>query len=86
MGGTIALMGNLAGTTAEIPLPLIFMQNVRVQGILVGPRESFEALNRAIAFHHLHPVIDRVFPLEEIRAAFEHMRAGGHFGKIVVRI
>ena len=86
MGGTIALMGNLAGTTAEIPLPLIFMQNVRVQGILVGPRESFEALNRAIAFHGLRPVIDRVFPLEEIHAAFEHMRAGGHLGKIVVRI
>ncbi|MEA2602240.1 MAG: hypothetical protein QOF89_3232 [Acidobacteriota bacterium] len=86
MGGTIALMGNLAGTTAEIPLPLIFMQNVRVQGILVGPRESFEALNRAIALHQLHPVIDRVFPREEIRAAFEHMRAGGHLGKIVVRI
>jgi NADPH:quinone reductase-like Zn-dependent oxidoreductase len=86
MGGTIALMGNLAGTTAEIPLPLIFMQNVRVQGILVGPRESFEALNRAIDFHGLHPVIDRVFPLEEIHAAFEHMRAGGHLGKIVVRI
>jgi NADPH:quinone reductase-like Zn-dependent oxidoreductase len=86
MGGTIALMGNLAGTTAEIPLPLIFMQNVRVQGILVGPRESFEALNRAVAFHHLHPVIDRVFPLEEVRAAFEHMRAGGHLGKVCVRI
>jgi len=86
MGGIIALMGNLAGTTAEIPLPLIFMQNVRVQGILVGPRESFEALNRAIAFHHLHSVIDRVFPLEEVRDALEHMGAGGHFGKIVVRI
>jgi NADPH:quinone reductase-like Zn-dependent oxidoreductase len=86
MGGTIALMGNLAGTTAEIPLPLIFMQNVRVQGILVGPRESFEALNRAIALHGLHPVIDRVFPLEEIRAALEQMRAGGHFGKICVRM
>jgi NADPH:quinone reductase-like Zn-dependent oxidoreductase len=86
MGGTIALMGNLAGTIAEIPLPLIFMQNIRVQGILVGPRESFEALNRAISFHGLHPVIDRVFPLEEIHAAFEHMRAGGHLGKICVRV
>jgi len=86
MGGTIALLGVLAGNTAEISLPLIFMQNVRVQGILVGPRESFEAMNRAIALHQLHPVIDRVFPLEDVRAAFEHMGAGGHFGKIVVRI
>ncbi|HEX3555785.1 MAG TPA: NAD(P)-dependent alcohol dehydrogenase [Thermoanaerobaculia bacterium] len=86
MGGTIALLGVLAGNTAEIPLPLIFMQNVRVQGILVGPRESFEAMNRAVALHRLHPVIDRVFHLDEFRAAFEHMGAGGHFGKIVVGI
>ncbi|HEV7786394.1 MAG TPA: NAD(P)-dependent alcohol dehydrogenase [Thermoanaerobaculia bacterium] len=86
MGGTISLIGNLAGNTAEIPLPLIFMQNVRVQGILVGPRDSFEALNRAITLHDLRPVVDRVFPLAEVRAAFEHMAAGGHFGKIVVRI
>ena len=86
MGGTIALLGVLAGNTAEISLPLIFMQNVRVQGILVGHRESFEAMNRAIALHQLRPVIDRVFPLEEFRAAFEHMGAGGHLGKICIRI
>jgi len=62
------------------------MQRVRLQGILVGPRESFEAMNRALAAHRLHPVIDRTFPLEEAQAAFEHMAAGGHFGKICIRI
>ena len=62
------------------------MQKIRVNGILVGDRESFEAMNRAIALHGLRPVIDRVFPLEEARAAFEHMAAGEHFGKIVVRM
>jgi NADPH:quinone reductase-like Zn-dependent oxidoreductase len=86
MGGTISLIGNLAGNTAEISLPLIFMQNVRIHGILVGSRDTFEALNRAIALHGLRPVIDRAFPLSDVRAAFEHMAAGGHFGKIVVRI
>ena len=48
MGGTIALIGVLAGNALELPLPLIFMQRVRVQGILVGSREGFEAMNRAI--------------------------------------
>jgi len=86
MGGTISLIGNLAGSSTELLLPLVFMQRVRLQGILVGPRESFEAMNRAIAAHRLHPVIDRTFPLEEARAAFEHMAAGGHFGKICIRI
>lgn len=86
MGGRIALIGNLSGNATQIPLTSILMQRIRVQGILVGPRESFEAMNRAIAASGLRPVIDRTFPLEEARAAFEHMAAGSHFGKIVVRI
>jgi NADPH:quinone reductase-like Zn-dependent oxidoreductase len=85
-GGTISLIGNLAGTRSELLLTHIFMQKIRVQGILVGDRESFEAMNRAIALHRLRPVIDRVFPLEEVPAAFAHMGAGEHFGKIVIRI
>jgi NADPH:quinone reductase-like Zn-dependent oxidoreductase len=86
MGGTISLIGNLAGVTTELTLPLVFMQRIRLQGILVGHRESFEALNRAIAAHQLRPVIDRTFPLEEAGAAFEHMAAGRHFGKVCIRI
>jgi len=86
MGGTIALMGVLAGNSLELPLPLIFMQRVRLQGTLVGSREGFEAMNRAVALHKLHPVVDRVFPLEETRAALELMERGGHFGKICIRV
>ena|GEM_PF-1943386 len=55
-------------------------------GILVGPREAFEAMNRAIAQHGMRPVIDRTFPFEEAPAAFELMAAGGHFGKICIRV
>lgn len=85
-GGAISLIGNLAGIDAQVRLTLIFMQHVRMLGIFVGHRESFEAMNRAIAVHGLRPMVDRVFPLEEARAAFELMGAGGHFGKIGLRI
>jgi NADPH:quinone reductase-like Zn-dependent oxidoreductase len=85
-GGTISLIGNLAGTKTELLLTHVFMQKIRLQGILVGDRESFEAMNRAIALHRLRPVIDCTFPLEEAPAAFRQMAAGGHFGKIVVRV
>jgi len=86
MGGTICLIGNLAGLMAQVPLALVFMQQVRLQGILVGHREGFEAMNRAIAQHEMRPVIDRAFEPEEARAAFELMAAGGHFGKVCVRV
>jgi NADPH:quinone reductase-like Zn-dependent oxidoreductase len=86
MGGRISLIGVLAGGKTDLTLAAVFMQRIRLQGILVGDRESFEAMNRAIAAHRLRPVIDRVFPLEEARAACEHMAAGRHFGKICLRI
>ena len=85
-GGAISLIGNLAGIDAQVRLTLIFMQHVRMLGIFVGHRESFEAMNRVITVHGLRPVVNRIFPLEESRAAFELMAAGGHFGKICIRV
>lgn len=86
IGGRVSLIGVLAGAKAEVNVNRILMQHVRVQGVLVGHRESFEAMNRAIALHRMRPVVDRVFPLEDIRAAFDHLAAGRHFGKICVEI
>src|SRR5439155_6491302 len=64
MGGRISLIGNVAGGGEVNPVPLL-MKNVRMQGIFVGSREMFEAMNRAIAAHSLRPVVDRVFPFAE---------------------
>jgi NADPH:quinone reductase-like Zn-dependent oxidoreductase len=86
IGGRISLIGVLTGNTGEVnPLPLV-MKKVRLQGILVGSREMFESMNRAIGTHRLHPVIDRVFPFEEAREALRTMERGAHFGKICIRI
>jgi NADPH:quinone reductase-like Zn-dependent oxidoreductase len=82
-GGTLALIGVLAlGSDANI-VPVL-MNAIRVQGIFVGSRDIFAAMNTAIALHQLHPVIDRTFGFEEFPEALRWMEAGGHFGKIVV--
>ncbi|HYH47095.1 MAG TPA: NAD(P)-dependent alcohol dehydrogenase [Thermoanaerobaculia bacterium] len=85
-GGRISLIGVLAGGTAEIPLALIFMQKASVQGIIVGDRDSFEAMNRALELHQLHPVIDSTFAFDQVPAALERMASGRHFGKIVIEV
>jgi NADPH:quinone reductase-like Zn-dependent oxidoreductase len=84
-GGHISLIGILTGGGGDINLTPILMKNVRVQGILVGSREMFEAMNRAIAFHQLRPVVDQVFPFHEARKALEYMQRGAHLGKICIR-
>lgn len=82
IGGTVALIGILDGDAASIALTSIFMQAVRIQGIQVGSRETFERMNRAIELHQIRPVVDRVYPWTDPRAAFDAMAAGNHFGKI----
>ena len=86
IGGRISVIGLLSAPETTVnPLPILGKQ-IQVQGIYVGSRDMFEAMNRAIVLHQLHPVVDRVFPFEEAREAFRFMQNGAHFGKVVVRL
>jgi NADPH:quinone reductase-like Zn-dependent oxidoreductase len=87
IGGTIAFIGVLAGKPeAELRLPLMVMQQQRLQGVTVGSVEDLQAMCDAIAINKLKPIIDRTFGFDQIPAAFAHMASGAHFGKIAITI
>ncbi|MFQ5807087.1 MAG: NAD(P)-dependent alcohol dehydrogenase [Phycisphaerae bacterium] len=83
-GGVIAMLGALTGLRSEIDVALILMKRLRIAGILVDSRAAFEAMNRFLEEHAIRPVIDRVYPFEQLPDAFRLMESGGHFGKIVI--
>jgi NADPH:quinone reductase-like Zn-dependent oxidoreductase len=39
---------------------------------------------RAVEHHEVRPVIDRVFPFADLRAALQYLKSGRHFGKVCV--
>lgn len=80
--GTLSMIGVLSGGTLSAPLGLVVTRQVRLQGITVGHRDGFEAMNRAIGQHKLVPVVDRVFAFEELKDAMAHLKSGAHFGKV----
>jgi NADPH:quinone reductase-like Zn-dependent oxidoreductase len=85
-GGRISLIGVLSGTEGRVnPLPVV-MKKIALQGIFVGSREMFESMNRAVSAGRLRPVVDRVFPFEEVKGALRYMEEGAHFGKICVSL
>jgi NADPH:quinone reductase-like Zn-dependent oxidoreductase len=87
IGGSIALIGVVAGPAhGEVRLPLIVMQQQRIQGVTVGSTEELQSMVRAIDAHKMHPVVDRIFSFEEVKEAFEHMSARKHFGKVAISI
>lgn len=84
-GGSIYVIGALAGPGSINPR-MINRKTIKLQGIHVGSRDMFAAMNKAIARNGLTPVIDRVFPFEDAKAAYAHQQSGGHFGKIVIAV
>jgi len=85
-GGHISLIGVLTGAANQVnPMPIL-MKSVRVQGIYVGSREMFEAMNRAFTLHKMKPVVDRVFPMAEVRQALQYMESAAHFGKVCLKV
>ncbi|WP_085317531.1 zinc-dependent alcohol dehydrogenase family protein [Derxia lacustris] len=86
MGGTIAIIGGVSGFGgAANPLALIGGAK-KLAGIFVGSRAMFEDMNRLISNAGIRPIIDRVFPFAEAKAAYRHLASGNHFGKVVVQI
>ena len=87
IGGTIAFIGVLAGPPpANSRLPLMVMQQQRLQGVTVGSVEDLQAMCDAIAASGMKPVIDRTFAFDQARDAFAHMASGAHFGKVAIAI
>jgi NADPH:quinone reductase-like Zn-dependent oxidoreductase len=86
--GFVGTAGFISGSS--LPLDIhqhkINMSFLSIQGLAVGSAESFAALNRAIEVADIHPVIDSVFPMEQVRDAYQLLERGGHFGKIVVEV
>jgi NADPH:quinone reductase-like Zn-dependent oxidoreductase len=85
-GGKIGLVGFLAGREGDTnPSPLM-LSGGSLHGIFVGTREMFEEMNRAIAVNRIVPAVDRVFPFEEAKAAYQYHASGGFVGKVVIRV
>ena len=83
----MSLIGILTGHTVEgFNIMNAFVKKVRLQGINVGSRDMFEAMNRAIDQNKLRPVIDRVFPFEQSIEALRYLSGHHYFGKICITL
>jgi NADPH:quinone reductase-like Zn-dependent oxidoreductase len=83
--GHISLVGALAAGSAGMDFMKVFMSQATYQCIGTGSRSDLEELCRVLAAHAVHPVIDRVFSLDEAKAAWTHFADRRLFGKVVIR-
>lgn len=84
--GFIGLTGNLSGAVVPFNIYDTVPSNATLRGISVGSIDNFQALLKAINTVKLKPVIDTVFPIDQIHEAYRYMQQGTFFGKIVIKV
>ncbi|WP_407159849.1 NAD(P)-dependent alcohol dehydrogenase [Bradyrhizobium sp. STM 3557] len=85
-GGKIVQIGVLTGFGPKPDLARLQWENANIIGVTVGSVEHFAAMNRFLAEHAIHPIIDRIYGFDEVPEAYAHLQSGSHFGKVVVEL
>jgi NADPH:quinone reductase-like Zn-dependent oxidoreductase len=83
-GGRLVTVGGTGGPSVEMDLRLVFRKQISILGSTMGSRQDFREMMGLIFDGKLVPVIDRVMPLAEGRAAHELLERGAQFGKVVL--
>lgn len=96
MKGRLMLVGTTAGATAELNLGVVMGKRLRITGTVLRARsvEEKARATRRFAAHVVpllereivRPVIDKVYSMDEVRAAHARMESNESFGKIVLKI
>jgi len=83
-GGTLVTCGATTGPIVGIDLRHLFARQLTLLGSYMGTMGELHEVLKHVFAGRLKPVVDRVFPLSELRAAHEYLEKSQMFGKIVV--
>jgi len=83
-GGTLVTCGATSGPNVGIDLRHLFARQLSLLGSYMGTMGELHEVLKHVFAGRLKPVVDRVFPLSELRAAHEYLEKSRMFGKIVV--
>jgi NADPH:quinone reductase-like Zn-dependent oxidoreductase len=83
-GGTLVTCGATTGPNVGIDLLHLFARQLSLLGSYMGTMSELHEVLQHVFAGRLKPVVDRVFPLSETRAAHEYLEKSQMFGKIVV--
>ena len=83
-GGTLVTCGATTGPNVGIDLRHLFARQLSLLGSYMGTMGELQEVLGHVFAGRLKPVVDRVFPLKDLRAAHELLENSQMFGKIVV--
>lgn len=85
-GGKISQVGRLTGIAQGVNVQPLVYKGASLNGIFVGSRKDFVALNALVEQINISAMVDDLVPFNEAPRAFERLASGRHFGKVVITL
>jgi zinc-binding alcohol dehydrogenase/oxidoreductase len=85
-GGRLVVFGGTGGPEVTLDVRALYLNWQSILGTCMGSGRDFAGLMRMVDMGVWQPVIDSVRPLAEVEAAHDRMKAGQHFGKLVLAV
>jgi NADPH:quinone reductase-like Zn-dependent oxidoreductase len=85
-GGRLVICGATTGPMVTIDLRRLFWYQWSILGSTMGNAAEYQEVVRLLGAGELRPLVDRVFPFTEARAAFERLERSAQLGKIAIQI
>ena len=85
-GGRIVTCGATTGADVNVNLAHLFIKQQSILGSTMGSIPTFIEVMEKINEKKYTPIVDKVFPMEDIRHAHEYMENRYQMGKVVVAV
>jgi|UniRef100_UPI004048BE8D zinc-binding alcohol dehydrogenase/oxidoreductase len=83
-GARLVFYGATRGNPSQLEARKLFWNQLQLIGTTMGSDANFLQMLQLVKKHQLKPILDQVFPLEQAVEAFDRMKEGRQFGKIVL--
>lgn len=84
--GRLVPCGSHSGISFSLDITQIYHRQLRILGSNGGTFHDLTSALKLVESGHLHPVVDKVLPLEQIQEGHRLLEEGAHFGKVVIAI
>ncbi len=83
-GGRLVTCGATSGDQPPADLRRIFIRQLQILGSTLGNLQEFKDLLAFCEQHQIRPVIDRVYPMDQVHEALDVMSRAEQFGKLAL--
>ncbi|MCB0725376.1 MAG: zinc-binding dehydrogenase [Ignavibacteriae bacterium] len=85
-GARIVSYGATNGTVKDFDMRRVYWKQLQILGSTMGSDKDFADMLAFVNEYKIIPIVDKVYPLDDVHSAFRRMNDGEQFGKIVVKM